>query len=86
MRIHQHTKAVTPPPDLWKFIKEGFYDDYTDTHNSKPPLFHHAIKHAHHGMYTLLAGDAKNEVPITNLAKIEFPGGEPKKAAGMLAS
>ena len=47
VRIHQHTKAVSPPPDLWKFIKEGFYDDYTDTHNSKPPRpFHHATMHA----------------------------------------
>ena len=45
---------------------------------------YHAIKHAHHSIMIiiiLLAGDAKNEVPVTNLAKIEFPGGEPKKAA-----
>ena len=81
VRIHQHTKAVTPPPDLWKFIKEGFYDDYTDTHNSKPP--HSTMLSNMHitVLWLLLAGDAKNEVPITNLAKIEFPGREPKKAA-----
>ena len=80
VRIHQHTKAVTPPPDLWKFIKEGFYDDYTDTHNSKPP--HSTMLSNMHitVLWLLLAGDAKNEVPITNLAKIEFPGREPKKA------
>ena len=23
---------------------------------------------------TILAGDAKNEVPVTNVAKIDFPG------------
>ena len=80
MRIHQHTKAVTPPPDLWKFIKEGFYDDYTDTHNSKAPPST-MLSCYQTCTLRLLAGDAKNEVPVTNLAKIEFPGGEPKKAA-----
>lgn len=34
-RIHQHSKAVPPPPDAWRFIIEGFYEDYTDNYNSK---------------------------------------------------
>jgi hypothetical protein len=29
-------------------------------------------------VFILSAGDAKNEVPITNLAKIEFPGSKEK--------
>jgi len=35
VRIHSHKKAVQPPEEAWKYINEGFYDDYTDTHNSK---------------------------------------------------
>ena len=29
----------------------------------------------------MTAGDAKNEVPITNVAKIEYPGSPRKKTA-----
>ena len=32
----------------------------------------------------ILAGDAKNEVPITNLAKIQFPGSKKNGKEGTL--
>ena len=35
VRIHTHKKAVHPPEEAWKYISEGFYDDYTDTRNSE---------------------------------------------------
>lgn len=37
MRVHKHKKAVQPQADSWRFIREGFYDDYTDNYNSKYP-------------------------------------------------
>ena len=40
MRTHKHSKAVQPHADGWKFINEGFYDDYTNEYNSKLPLCH----------------------------------------------
>ncbi len=38
VRVHKHKKAVQPEADSWKFINEGFYDDYTDNYNSKQAL------------------------------------------------
>ena len=35
VRVHDHTKAVPPPPDAWRYINEGFYEDYTDNYNSE---------------------------------------------------
>lgn len=34
-RIHEHKKAVHPPPDVWRYIYERFYEDYLDKYNSK---------------------------------------------------
>ena len=34
VRVHPHKKSVHPPEEAWKYINEGFYDDYTDTYNS----------------------------------------------------
>ena len=34
-RIHQHKKATNPPPDIQRYLNEGFYEDYLDTYNSE---------------------------------------------------
>ena len=73
MRIHEHRKAVNPPPDIWRYISERFYEDYLDKYNSKTKKAI-IIVTPFHWLQCWLAGDAKNEVPITNLATIKFPG------------
>ena len=35
VRIHPHKKSLQPPEEAWKYISEGFYEDYTDPQNSK---------------------------------------------------
>lgn len=76
-RIHEHKKATNPPPDIWRYINERFYEDYWDTYNSKNICQTFFVNYPRNKK---LAGDAKNEVPITNLAKIGFPGKKKEKA------
>ncbi len=34
-RTHKHHRAIPPPPDTWRYINEGFYEDYTNDYNSE---------------------------------------------------
>lgn len=67
--------AVNPPPDIWRYIHERFYEDYLDKYNSK----YAAHSFSYRTALSMAAGDAKNEVPITNLAKIKFPGNKERE-------
>ena len=70
-RIHPHNRAVAPSPDILKDIEEGFYADYS-SNERRENLFVYNIVLLH--QYYIIAGEVKYEVPITNVAKIPFPG------------
>lgn len=70
-RIHPHSRAVAPSPDILKDIEEGFYADYSSNERRKN-LFMYNIDLLH--QCYIIAGEVKYEVPITNVAKIPFPG------------
>lgn len=76
-RIHEHKKATNPPPDIMRYIHERFYEDYLDKYNSEFGMLITISCEVCDLLW--LAGDAKNEVPITNLAKIKFPGDKEKE-------
>lgn len=72
-RIHQHDRAVAPNDDILKDIREDFYKDYSSNVRGKYVLAWCPLS-----VNILLAGDDRYEVPITNVAKIPFPGNASK--------
>lgn len=50
-RIHEHKRAVQPPPDIWRYLTERFYEDYWDNYNSELELL----------FFTALSMLAKND-------------------------